>query len=218
MKAEFYKHQIDKLLTMVVAERGDQAEEVATLPVSSLLSEQRLAAEQAMFRRMPLIVGHSSELAGAGDFVVRNLGGREWLLVRGKDGVARAFLNYCQHRGTRLEQESRGCKQRFSCPYHAWTYATDGKLVGVPRSDLFPGLDKSTKHLRAGDLQERYGFLWLTQEPDNARPIKNQSLTFFWRTLLIANSLACIFPPSYRVVTHLNWPIWIWHKPISANM
>ena len=94
--------------------------------------------------------------------MVQELYGKSVLLTRGSDGKARAFLNYCQHRGTKLEQTESGCKSRFSCPYHAWTYDLQGGLVGVPRADLFPGLDKSTKSLRELRLQEAFGFLWLT--------------------------------------------------------
>ena len=165
MKADFYQPQVHKLLQMLQAEKGDEAEDVARLDCRDFLDENMLAKEKAMFRRQPLIIGHSSEIPQPGDFVVRELDNRSWLLVRGKDGVARAFLNYCQHRGTKLEQQEKGqCRHRFSCPYHAWTYNSEGGLVGVPRADLFPGLDKSSKGLRAGKLEEQYGLLWLTQD------------------------------------------------------
>lgn len=166
MNAEFYSTQVATLIDMVEQGQGDQADDMAVLAAQDFLDEDKLAAEKAMFRRLPLLVGHSSEIADAGDFVVREFDSRSWLIVRGDDGVARAFLNYCQHRGTKLEQSSAGCKRRFSCPYHAWTYGVKGNLVGVPRPDLFPGMDKSSKSLKAGHLQEAFGLLWLTQEGD----------------------------------------------------
>ncbi|NNC99997.1 MAG: aromatic ring-hydroxylating dioxygenase subunit alpha [Gammaproteobacteria bacterium] len=165
MKAEFYKSQIKQLLAMVERNQGDEAVATASLPVADLLDPRRLHQEQAMFRRLPLIVGHSSEVSEAGDYIVRELDGRSWLIVRGQDGVARAFYNYCQHRGTKLVHQPAGsCQRRFVCPYHAWTYNNQGDLVGVPRADLFPGLDKAGKGLKPADLQEDYGFLWLTQD------------------------------------------------------
>ena len=165
MKASFYSEQIATVLDMVEHNKGDEADQTGTMSVADVIDPRRLQSEKEMFRRQPLLIAHSSELAAAGDYKVRELDGRSWLLVRGKDGIARAFLNYCQHRGTRLEQEKSGCKHRFSCPYHAWTYDTSGALVGVPRSDLFPGLDKSKKGLKQARLEEEFGFLWLTQEP-----------------------------------------------------
>lgn len=174
LKAEFYSEQVTRVLAMAQAGQGDQVLTTSTLDAKDYLDEKLLAKEQAMFRRLPIIVGHSSELAKAGDFIVRELLGRSWILVRGKDGVARAFLNYCQHRGTKLMHEPAGnCRHRLVCPYHAWTYNSSGDLVGVPRADLFPGLDKSTKGLQQGSLQEAYGLLWLTETAEKVEPIES---------------------------------------------
>ena len=173
MKASFYQQQISTVLNMVENNKGDESDCTESLPVSDYTDPQQLAREKEMFRQLPILVGHSSELSKPGDYMVRELDGRSWLLVRGKDGQARAFYNYCQHRGTKLVQDTGGCKQRFSCPYHAWTYDAQGALVGVPRGDLFPGLDKSTKGLKQVDLQEVFGFFWLTQDVDKAQPVEN---------------------------------------------
>lgn len=68
--------------------------------------------------------------------------GTSYLITRGSDGIARGFYNHCQHRGAKLFHEEKGEGQtRFSCPYHAWTYNTNGDLTGIPRKDLFPCLD-----------------------------------------------------------------------------
>lgn len=165
MNAEFYKKQIDTVLLMCEQGKGDQASTTSTLNPADYLNEDLFRQEKAMFQRVPLLVGHSSEIEKAGDFVVRELSGRSWVFVRGKDGQARAMLNYCQHRGTKLIHQASGqCKHRFVCPYHAWTYASTGELIGVPRADLFPGFDKSTKPLKQGHLEEAFGLLWLTQD------------------------------------------------------
>ena len=172
MKAEFYKDQIKHLFEMIDQNRGDEAEATSTIPVTDLTDSTHHESEKAMFRRLPIIVGHSSELAEPGDFLVQEIDGLSWLLVRGKDGVARAFYNYCQHRGTKLVQQEGGkCANRFVCPYHAWTYNNQGELIGLPRADLFPGLEKSSKGLKQADLQEGYGFLWLTRDETRVRPV-----------------------------------------------
>lgn len=172
MKAEFYKSQISQVLQMVEDNKGDEFAETTSIKVADFLDEGRHEREKKMFQRVPLIVAHSSEIASAGDYVVRQIGNRSWLLVRGDDGIARAFYNYCQHRGTKLVHNPAGeCQRRFVCPYHAWTYNNLGNLIGLPRADLFPGLDKSKKGLKSADLQEAFGFLWLTQEAAAATPI-----------------------------------------------
>lgn len=174
MNAQFYKAQIEQVLQMLHKQVGDQSPEASSMPVSEILDPERLAQEQAMFRRLPLIVGHSSEISGDGDYIVREIDAKSWLIVRGKDGQARAFYNYCQHRGTKLVHDTQGeCQHRFVCPYHAWTYSNQGDLVGVPRADLFAGLDKKDKPLKQAGLQEAYGFLWLCQDPHQQTDIKH---------------------------------------------
>ena len=172
MKAELYKDQIKQLLAMVELGKGDEAEAAYAMPIAEFRDPERLADEKKLFRKLPLIVGHTDQIKNKGDYFVKELDGRSWLIVRGKDGQARAFYNYCQHRGTKLVHDEHGeCQHRFACPYHAWTYDSSGKLIGVPRADLFPGLKKADKGLKPGDLQEAYGLLWLTQDPDHAQPI-----------------------------------------------
>jgi Rieske 2Fe-2S family protein len=174
MNAQFYKTQVEQVLQMVHEQVGDQSSAASSMPVSAILDPERLTQEQAMFRRLPLIVGHSSEIPGNGDYIVREIDFKSWLIARGKDGQARAFYNYCQHRGTKLVHDTQGqCQQRFVCPYHAWTYSNQGDLVGVPRADLFPGLDKKDKPLKQAGLQEAYGFLWLCQDPHQQTDIKD---------------------------------------------
>ena len=165
MKAEYYKDQVARLLEMVERGHGDEAESSYRMPVAQFLDEGQLKRERQMFKRLPLVIGHSSQIKKAGDYFVNELDGRSWLVVRGKDGVARAFLNYCQHRGTKLVHDEDGeCKKRFVCPYHAWTYNNQGELIGVPRADLFTDLDKKELGLVAGKLEERHGLLWLNQD------------------------------------------------------
>lgn len=174
MNAQFYKTQIKRVLQMVDEQVGDQATESSSMSVSEILDPTRFAQEKAMFRRLPLIVGHSSQIPGNGDYIVRQIDSKSWLIVRGKDGQVRAFYNYCQHRGTKLVHDSQGqCQHRFVCPYHAWTYSNQGDLVGVPRADLFPGLDKKDKPLKQVGLKEAYGFLWMCQDPEQQTDIKN---------------------------------------------
>lgn len=171
MKASFYQPQIQRVLGMLERGVGDQYDEISTLNPKDYLDDALLAEEKELFRRLPLIIGHASELAKAGDFIVRELDGRSYLITRDKHGKLHAFLNYCQHRGSKLEHQSEGCKGRFTCPYHAWTYANTGELIGVPRVDLFPNLEKSKKGLKRVEIEEAYGLLWLIQDSRNPTTI-----------------------------------------------
>jgi phenylpropionate dioxygenase-like ring-hydroxylating dioxygenase large terminal subunit len=84
-------------------------------------------------------MGFASEWAAAGAFRTDSYAGVPILIVRGRDGELRAFLNVCRHRGAQVAQ---GCGQArvFSCPYHAWTYDLSGKLMGVPDERCFAGI------------------------------------------------------------------------------
>ena len=68
-------------------------------------------------------------------------------MIRGDDGQARAFANVCRHRGSRLVDGTGGCAKVLTCPYHAWSYARDGRLVGVPHRNEYPGLQDRKRGL-----------------------------------------------------------------------
>lgn len=173
MKAAFYREQIEALIEQVKQNQVTGSGGNITIPARNHVDPARHAEEQKIFARSPLMVAHSSELPNPGDYIVRELDGRSWLLMRGEDGRARAFLNYCQHRGTMLVESASGnCGKRISCPYHAWSYNTAGELKAIPHRELFPDVDLDSKSLKQGGLQEAYGFLWLTQLPMHERPLE----------------------------------------------
>jgi len=82
------------------------------------------------------------ELENGGDFVTGSIGRTPVVVVRGHDGELRGFLNACRHRAATLAEGAGNCGKQLKCPYHAWTYATDGRLQGVPhRKDEFGDRD-----------------------------------------------------------------------------
>lgn len=94
---------------------------------------------QALFRKLPVAIGHVSQLAKPGDFITHDASGVPLLVARGDDGAIHAFLNICRHRGTRVEGAPCGTKKAFTCPYHAWSYAFDGRLIHIPHERGFAG-------------------------------------------------------------------------------
>jgi phenylpropionate dioxygenase-like ring-hydroxylating dioxygenase large terminal subunit len=94
---------------------------------------------KAVWLRSWLNVGHVCEIPEPGSFIRREIefANASLLIVRGKDGEVRAFHNTCTHRGTQLTDEPCGKRNTFSCPYHMWTFGTDGSLISAPDFERF---------------------------------------------------------------------------------
>jgi phenylpropionate dioxygenase-like ring-hydroxylating dioxygenase large terminal subunit len=104
------------------------------LPASIFNSPLVYELEQRrLFRRAWLFLAHESEVPEPGDYVLRSLAGNSVILARGEDGQLRCFLNLCRHRGNQVCKAAMGNSSHFRCSYHGWTYANDGRLVGVPQ-------------------------------------------------------------------------------------
>jgi phenylpropionate dioxygenase-like ring-hydroxylating dioxygenase large terminal subunit len=116
------------------------------------------------------IVGRADELPEGGDWKVYTLFDQSYLIVRGKDGVIRGFINACRHRGNILCAEKKGHSGRFTCPYHLWTYGLDGKLLAVARPDLVGDIDKHAHGLVEVPVDTFAGFIFLNPDKD-AKPL-----------------------------------------------
>ena len=97
-----------------------------------------------LFGRGWICAAHVSAIAEPGAWVMRELGDQSFFVIRGKDGVPRAFHNVCRHRGARLFEEERGrTRARITCPYHAWSYGFDGELLGARKTEGLEDFDRS---------------------------------------------------------------------------
>lgn len=94
--------------------------------------------QRAIFARSWVHVADLIDLPGPGDYVAASIGRTPVLLIRDREsGELRGFLNACRHRGAQLVEGSGHCDRQLRCPYHAWSYGTDGSLIGVPHRDEF---------------------------------------------------------------------------------
>ena len=122
------------------------------------------AEKKAFLRAAPQVVCHESEIREPGDWRTLEYLGESIIVIRGDDGEVRAFSNVCRHRGSRLVDDSGGCARVLTCSYHAWSYARDGRLVGVPHRHEYPGLQTEELGLHPIALENWHGFLFVTLE------------------------------------------------------
>ncbi len=133
-----------------------------TRPASIFLDQKHFDLEQrSVFRRLPVPLMPSSRLPEPGSAVAFDGYGMALLVVRDKEGQIGLYYNACQHKGSKLIEDCKVHKlSRLVCPYHSWTYALDGKLLGAARSELFEEFDKSEYHLPTLPVREHAGIIW----------------------------------------------------------
>jgi phenylpropionate dioxygenase-like ring-hydroxylating dioxygenase large terminal subunit len=132
-------------------------------------SREFAAREREMiWMRVWQVVGRVDELPDAGDWKEYQVHDQSYLVVRGKDGQLRGFVNACRHRGNVLCRGGNGNTARFVCPYHLWSYDLEGHLRGVARPDLVGPIDKDELGLLQVPVDTFAGFIFLNPDPDAA--------------------------------------------------
>jgi len=141
-----------------------------TLPRRYYVAPEVLAAEfEQIFIRRWLCVGREDQVREPGQYFLQQIGRESIIVLRDRAGVLRAYYNVCRHRGTRLCEEHTGrFSETIQCPYHAWTYSLDGRLIGAPSSGDIEGFSKSDYPLHSVWIQSWEGFLFvnLAEDPE----------------------------------------------------
>ena len=155
---------------VAVKPRDVMPEGARTLPARYYTDPSLLKAElDGLFGTMWFYAGRSEEAQRPGQYFVRELNGHNIVVTRNASGEVRAFHNICRHRGTRICDQATGqFAGSIQCPYHAWTYDLDGRLIGAPHMNEVPHFKKADYPLLAVHAAEWDGhvFLNLSESPE----------------------------------------------------
>lgn len=125
--------------------------------------------QEQIFARVWLLIGHESQIPKPGDYFTSCMGEESVILTRDRQNKIRAFLNSCTHRGMKVCRYDEGNTTNFTCPYHGWSFSTDGQLVGVPyyKDAYDEKLDRSKWGLpEVAQLDTYKGTVWATWDPE----------------------------------------------------
>src|SRR5438067_7780845 len=116
---------------------------------------------QNIWYRTWVYVVHEAEVPNANDYVVKSIGPQSMIMTRDGQGKINLLLNRCSHRGNQVCSYDKGNARSFTCPFHSWTFANDGRLVGYAFPDGYEGQDKSKLSLgRVTRVQSYRGFVF----------------------------------------------------------
>src|SRR4051794_6324563 len=143
-----------------------------SLPREYYLAEEIFEREyERVLSRQWLLAGHECQALGAGDYFTVELAGESIVIARADDGELHAFYNVCRHRGSRICDVSAGHVRNFVCPYHAWAYAPDGRLLNAPTIQDGEYIDYTLYGLKAVRVAAAGGFVFVNLGAEEPSPL-----------------------------------------------
>lgn len=177
-----------------------------TLPSRLYTSPEVFRLEQeSIFSKSWHLAGHQSQTPNPGDYRVAQVAGENILIIRGDDGNLRAFYNICIHRGHQLA-EGQGCKKLFTCPYHAWSYDTHGRLRAVPNAKAV-GFDIKDQALKSVALELLNGLVYINLDANAPSLSKSLGPTSCEIREYLPNLENCVFAHRTEKFIKANWKI-----------
>ena len=177
-----------------------------SLPAWTYRDEDFLALErEKIFRPAWHLVCHVSDLAKSGDWQSFKMLGELAIVVRGKDGKIRAFHNVCRHRAARLlDGEAGNCGGRITCPYHAWSYGLDGRVLAVPFIEEYENFAKADHGLVPIEHDIFAGFVYVRFESGGPALAEEMTPVADEMALYRFKDMQPIGPIRSRI-RHVNW-------------
>jgi phenylpropionate dioxygenase-like ring-hydroxylating dioxygenase large terminal subunit len=157
----------ERVLKLVNGNTTELADSVLDVDGSFYTDEAQWRAECALMESVPAVGVPSAMLRENNAYVAKTVNnGRRIIITRDDEGKSHVFLNACRHRGAAVMADGFGCEKRFTCPYHNWTYASDGELKGIPFQQGFDTVDRATHGLMELPSEEKHGMIWYMLNPE----------------------------------------------------
>ncbi len=151
----------------------DPLERASTIPAPWYFDPRVARLEgDSVFAATWQVVGRTDQVRENGQFFTADLAGEPLVIARGDDGHLRAFYNVCRHHAAAVVPESQGCAKQFRCPYHGWTYGTDGALKGMVEFDGVCNFDRAKNGLVPVRLDTWENFVFVNLD-GRAMPLRD---------------------------------------------
>ncbi len=153
------------------------------------------------------IAGHVADIPNPGDWLAFDLLGERAIVMRGQDGIVRAFHNLCRHRGSRVVDGDKGqCKGAIVCPFHGWVYNLDGTLRGAAQPSSFGDMRREEFALKPIEMALFHGFVFLRFAPGPQPPV-DRLLSPFAADFAAyrMHDLLPVAVPKWSVTLPVNW-------------
>jgi len=162
---------------------------------------------ERIFLKQWVFAGHVSRVRNPGDYFLFNIGNESIIIIRGKEGEIHALYNVCRHRGSRVCLEPAGSARALACPYHAWTYGTDGRLLSAPA--MPKDFDATKFGLRTCPVRVVEGLIFICLGPE---PPDRERIFRDWERYFKAHRL-----PEAKIATNMIWRVKANWKLVAEN-
>ncbi len=141
--------------------------EARTIPAEWYLAPRILELERrTVFSRSWQAIGRAEQLAAPGQYITGEVAGEPVVMVRGADGVLRGFFNVCRHHAAAVVTDAAGCASLFRCPYHGWSYSTEGALKGAPEFEGVRDFNRAENGLIPVRAEVWENFVFVNLDPE----------------------------------------------------
>ena len=182
--------------------------EASTIPAEWYIDSRVADLERhAVFGQTWQVVGRAEQVANPGQFITTDVAGEPVVVIRGKDGVLRAFFNVCRHHAAAVVIEPCGHASLLRCPYHGWSYATDGTLQAAPEFEEVSNFSKSQNGLVPVKVEAWEKFVFVNLDSDS-RPLRDFLGTFVNRVAPLEIG-ALHFFESRAYTLNCNWKVFV---------